>query len=77
MNNIFQMLGAIKNPQQFIQQAMNNSQMMQNPMIANAIQMYQNGDKDGVNQLAQNLCKEKGLNYNDVVNQIKSNFGMN
>ena len=77
MNNIFQMLGAIKNPQQFIQQAMNNSQMMQNPMIANAIQMYQNGDKDGVNQLAQNLCKEKGLDYNDVVNQIKSNFGMN
>ena len=52
MNNPFQLMQAMRNPQAFIQQAMNNSEMMQNPMIANAIQMYQNGDKDGVNQLA-------------------------
>lgn len=76
MNNIGMLFQAVKNPQQFIQQMMGNSQAMQNPMIANAIQMYQKGDKDGVNQLAQNLCKEKGLNYADAVNQIKSQFGM-
>ena len=28
------------------------------------------------NQLAQNLCKEKGTSYDDMVKQIKSNFGM-
>lgn len=76
MNSMGMLFQAVKNPQQFIQQMMGNSQAMQNPMIANAIEMYQKGDKDGVNQLAQNLCKEKGISYTDAVNQIKSQFGM-
>lgn len=76
MNNMAMLMQAVKNPQQFIQQMMGNSQAMQNPMIRNAIEMYQKGDKDGVNQLAQNLCKEKGISYTDAINQIKSQFGM-
>ena len=76
MNNMAMLMQAVKNPQQFIQQMMGNSQAMQNPMIKNAIEMYQKGDKDGVNQLAQNLCKEKGISYTDAINQIKSQFGM-
>lgn len=76
MNNMGMLFQAVKNPQQFIQQMMGNSQAMQNPMIKNAIQMYRNGDKEGINQLAQNLCKEKGISYTDAINQIKSQFGM-
>lgn len=76
MNNLGMIFQAVKNPQQFIQQMMGNSQAMQNPMIKNAIEMYQKGDKDGVNQLAQNLCKEKGIVYDDAIKQIKSQFGM-
>ena len=76
MNNMGMLFQAVKNPQQFIKQMMGNSQAMQNPMIKNAIEMYQKGDKDGVNQLAQNLCKEKGISYTDAINQIKSQFGM-
>ena len=76
MNNMAMLMQAVKNPQQFIQQMMGNSQAMQNPMIKNAIEMYQKGDKDGVNQLAQNLCKEKGILYTDAINKIKSQFGM-
>lgn len=76
MNNLGFLMGMSKNPQQMIQQMMNNSQAMKNPMIKNAIEMYQKGDKDGVNQLAQNLCKEKGISYTDAINQIKSQFGM-
>lgn len=77
MNNIFQMMQAARNPQQFLQQAMQNSQLMQNPLAKNAIEMYQKGDKDGINKLAQNLCHEKGLNMQDIEKQIKSQFGMN
>ena len=73
--NPFQMLGATKNPQAFIQQMMNNSQIMQNPMAKNAMEMAQNGNTQGVEQMARNLCKEKGLNADDVFNQIKSRFG--
>ena len=77
MNNMGMLFQAVKNPQQFIQQMMGNSQAMQNPMIRNAIEMYQKGDADGINKLAQNLCHEKGLNMQDIEKQIKSQLGMN
>ena len=74
--NPFQMLGTMKNPQQFLQQIMGNNQMMQNPIIKNTVQMAQNGDAKGIEQLARNLCKEKGINADDMFNQMKNNFGM-
>ena len=77
MNNMGMLFQAVKNPQQFIQQMMGNSQAMQNPMIRNAIEMYQKGDKDGINKLAENLCREKGLDMREVEKQIKSQLGMN
>ena len=74
--NPFQMLGAMKNPQQFLQHIMGNNQMMQNPIIKNTVQMAQSGDTKGIEQLARNLCKEKGINADDMFNQMKNNFGM-
>lgn len=73
--NIMQMIKS-GNPQQIIQQMMNNSQIMSNPMAQNAMQMAQKGDSKGIEQMARNLCKAKGLNPDDVMNQIKGNFGM-
>ena len=72
MNNILQLGQILRNPQAFLQQAMQSG----NPIVKNAIEMYQRGDKEGINQLAQNLCKEKGTSYEDMVKQIKSQFGM-
>lgn len=71
--NIFQMM---KNgsPQQFLQQMMGNNQIMRNPLMKNTIKMAQKGDMQGIEQMARNLCKEKGLNADDVINQIKSKF---
>lgn len=77
MNNMAMLMQAVKNPQQFIQQMMGNSQAMKNPMMRNAIEMYQKGDKDGINKLAENLCREKGLDMREVEKQIKSQLGMN
>lgn len=76
MNNLLGLMQAAKNPQAFLQQAMNNSQMMQNPISRNALEMYQRGDKQGLNELADNLCKEKGINRQDFEKQIRSQFGM-
>lgn len=76
MNNMGMLFQAVKNPQMFIQQAMQNSQLMANPLAKNAIEMYQRGDKEGVNRMAENLCRERGINPEDVTNQIKSMFGM-
>ena len=72
--NIFQMMKA--GPQQFIQQMMGNNQIMSNPIIKNALGMAQSGNSKGIEQMARNLCKEKGINPDDVMKQIRSNFGM-
>ena len=72
--NIFQMMKA--GPQQFIQQMMGNNQIMNNPIIKNALGMAQIGNSKGIEQMARNLCKEKGINPDDVMKQIRGNFGI-
>lgn len=76
MNNMGLLFQAVKNPQAFLQQTMNNSQLMRNPIAKNAIEMYQKGDKQGLNELADNLCKEKGTTMEEMTKQIRSQFGM-
>ena len=73
--NPMQMLQGMRNPQKFLQQMMGNNSVMSNPMARNAIQMAQKGDSKGIEQMARNLCKEKGIDADDVFNQIKSIFG--
>lgn len=75
MNNI-QFMTAINNPQQFIQNVMNNNQLMQNPMTKNALEMYQKGDSKGLETMARNLCQEKGINVDQISQQIKTLFVM-
>lgn len=75
--NPMQMIQAFKNPQKFIQGMMNNNQAMQNPILKNALEMAQKGDKQGVEELARNLCSEKGINPDEAIGKIKSQFGIN
>lgn len=56
---------------------MSNNEMMNNPIVNNAIQMYQKRDTEGINQLANNIAKEKGVDINQLTQQIKSQFGIN
>lgn len=75
MNNVFQMLNMIKNPQTLINQISGNNQMMQNPMVRNTFDMMKKGDNKGLEQMARNLCKEHGLNPDELYNQVNSMFG--
>ena len=74
--NPMQIMQAMKNPQEFMQQMMNNSQVTQNPMAKNAMEMYQKGDTKGLQAMAENLCKEKGISVDDIKSQIMAQFGM-
>lgn len=76
MNNPMQLFGLFKNPQAFMQQMMNQNQIMQNPMARNAMEMLQKGDEKGLEKMARNLCAEKGINPDDALKQIKSQFGL-
>lgn len=76
MINPFQMLGSARDPNKFIEQIMANSPMSNNPIARNAVEMYQKGDIEGLNQLANNLCNERGIKPEDAFKQIKSQLGM-
>lgn len=72
---LMQMMRSSGNPQQALITMMKR-QAGNNPVMNNAIQMMEKGDSAGVEQLARNLCKEKNLNPDDVLSQIKTQFGM-
>ena len=59
-----------------IQQIMSNNRVMGNPIIKNAMSMVQSRNSKGIEQMARNLCKEKGINPDDVMKQIRGNFGI-
>ena len=74
--NPMQMLQVMKNPQQFLQQMMGNSIVMKNPIARNAMQMAKRGDSKGIEQMARNLCKEKGIDADKAFESFKSQLGM-
>ena len=76
MNNMGILMQAFRNPQAFKEQIINNSSYMQNPISKNAIEMYQKGDKNGLNEMMSNLCKERGINRQEFEKQIRSQFGI-
>lgn len=81
MNPMIAMFGQIMkgggNPQSMVQQMMGNNQIMSNPILRNTLEMAQKGDSKGIEELARNLCSEKGINPDDAIGKIKSQFGMN
>ena len=74
--NPMQMLQGMRNPHQFLQQMMGDRQMMSNPIIKNALGMAQKGDSKGIEQMARNLCKEKGIDADKAFESFKSQLGM-
>lgn len=76
MMNPLQFMKAMRNPQEFMKHAMNNSNIMSNPIAKNALEMYQKGDTQGLQAMAENLCKERGTTPQQVQEMIKKQFGM-
>lgn len=70
----------MNNPIQLIQMMMNggnpmqmmNQMMGQNPMMKRAMEMSQGKSPDQLKQVCQNLCKERGLDFEQTFNQFQS-----
>ena len=77
MINPMQIMQMIRggNPQQAIMSMM-RQQAGDNPVLNNALYMAEKQDAKGLEQLARNLCESNGVNADDMVKQIKSQFGM-
>ena len=63
------------NPQKVVMDMM-REQAGNNPVMRNAMQMAENGDSEGIEKLARNLCKEQGIDADEMVKMIKSQFGL-
>lgn len=77
MNNPLSFIQAFRNPQAFMQNVAQNSQLMQNPMAKNAMEMFQKGDNKGLQEMAENMCKERGTSVDEVKSMIMKQFGIN
>lgn len=63
------------NPMQImLQKMMNSPQIQNNPMAKNAMQMFQSGDSKGLQQMAENLCRERGITLDEAKQKVMSMF---
>lgn len=67
--NILQLL--TQNPQQII-----NKVLGSNPMAGNLINLVNAKDQKGIEQMARNLAKEKGVDPDRMYQQIKNQLGL-
>lgn len=58
------------NPNAILNLILNNPKFNSNPMMANAIKMYQQGNSGGLKTLAENISREKGINVDEIRKQI-------
>lgn len=68
MNNPIDMIKAIKNPQEFV---MNYVKQNSNPILNNLVEQAQSGNTKKVEEFANNILKEQGLDLNDIMNSLK------
>lgn len=72
--NIIQMMTS-GNPQQAIQNIIESNPNIQNNLLAqNAMKMYQNGDTRGLQNMAENMCKERGITVDQAKQQVIGMF---
>lgn len=76
MNILMSLYQALSNKNQFIQNMTNNNQIMGNPMAKNAIELMQKNDSKGLEEMAKNLCKERGISPDDAIRQLKQQLGI-
>ena len=56
--------------QQMIQMMIDRFDVNKNPLAKTALEMYQKNDKAGLQQMATNMCKEKGLTPEKVMQTV-------
>lgn len=70
--NPFDLLKAIQNPRDFV---MNYVKQNNNPIINNMVEQAEKGNSKEIENIARNICKEKGMDFDrdlsPIINQFK------
>ena len=72
---IIQMIKSGKNPQQLLINIMEGP-MSSTPLGKNLLTMAKNGDGRGIEQIARNLTKQQGVDFDVAFNAFKQQFGL-
>ena len=62
------------NPQAFVMNVLQQDAQKGNPIAVNLIQMINSGDSRGREQVARNIAKEKGIDFDKEFNSFKQMF---
>lgn len=75
--NPFQMIQMLKggNPQSFVFQMLEQN-AQNNPFFANILQLAKSNKTTEIEQIAINMCKEKGIDFNKEFNSFKNSLGL-
>lgn len=70
MNQFIQLLFQQQNPQQFMLNIMRNEAGI-NPLLQNIISLAEQGKTEEIENIARNMFKEKGLDFDKEFNNFK------
>ena len=73
MNNVLNLVRVFRNPEPFMRQIMQSPQFKSNPMAQNVMDMRDKNDVQGLTEMAKNVCKEKGIDFDGLYSQLKQN----
>ena len=75
--NPMQLMQMLKggNPQSFVFQMLEQN-AQSNPFFANILQLAKSNKTSEIEQIAINMCKEKGIDFNKEFNSFKNNLGL-
>lgn len=76
-NNIFGLMENIKkgNPEQMVMSLLQSS-AQGNPVMQNLLTLAQKGNSKEIEQIARNMAREKGLDFDTEFNSFRRTFGL-
>ena len=74
MFNPMQLMGMMRNPKQTAS-SMFQQNLQANPLFKRAQQMAEGKTPEQLQQVAQNLCQQKGIDMNQALQQFQAQFG--
>lgn len=72
---ILQFVKKSKNPQQAVYN-MVEKQMGNNPIFSNLLTLAKNNKGEEIENIARNLCKERGVDFDKEFNSFRQNLGL-
>lgn len=74
--NLMKMIKTSKNPEEFVMNYISQQVDNVNPIMANVIQMAKDGNTADIEQIARNVLKEQGLDFDTEFNSFRQQTGL-